>query len=100
MACELAAQSSKLTRVKECSASPEHAVQSSKKLPQELGNTLCLWGAIGSLQLVWYMIQINFSLHSTRKNINEVIVSLNSISVSINCWVKLPVIVSFCACSD
>lgn len=55
MACELTAQSSKLTRVKECSASTEHAVHSSKKLPQELGNTLILWGAIGSLQLVWDM---------------------------------------------
>lgn len=92
MACELIAPSSKLTRVKECGVSPEHAVQSSKKLPWELGNTrlgVCSW--FGTRYKL-------ISLCIVQEKINEVIVSLNSISVSINCWVKLPVIVSFCAC--
>lgn len=74
MACEVTAQSDKLSRVKECSGSAEHVEHSSKKLQQELENALCLLGAIRRLELVLCMIQINFSLHGTIKK-REVTVS-------------------------
>lgn len=87
-----------LSLVNAAGLSPKRVVHSSRDLQQELEVPCICRGLLGSWSWfgAWHKLISLCTVQEKKKG--GVIVSWSSIIVSINRWVKLPVIVSFCAC--